>query len=110
MSANQIFPSTALQAVYENMDLKKKIFATLDQVCKPGRPYLRSNLRHFDFWPSQLEGSILASNTSYLNIDEIASATKRPQAEFVRACINLNLQSLCLVAGRMSLVVRGSVS
>ncbi|CAE7191067.1 ehhadh [Symbiodinium pilosum] len=48
-----------VEAVYENMDLKKKIFATLDQVCKPG--------------------SILASNTSYLNIDEIASATKRPQ-------------------------------
>ena len=25
-----------IQAVYENMDLKKKIFATLDKVCKPG--------------------------------------------------------------------------
>ncbi|CAE7828126.1 ehhadh, partial [Symbiodinium sp. CCMP2456] len=48
-----------VEAVFENMDLKKKIFATLDQVCKPG--------------------SVLASNTSYLNIDEIAGATKRPQ-------------------------------
>jgi len=48
-----------VEAVFENMALKKKIFATLDQVCKPG--------------------CILASNTSRLNIDEIASATKRPQ-------------------------------
>lgn len=48
-----------VEAVFENMDLKKKIFATLDQVCKPG--------------------AVLASNTSYLNIDEIAGATKRPQ-------------------------------
>jgi len=48
-----------VEAVYENMDLKKKIFATLDKVCKPG--------------------CILASNTSFLNIDEIASATSRPQ-------------------------------
>jgi len=48
-----------IEAVYENMDLKKKIFASFDEVCKPG--------------------CILASNTSRLNIDEIASATKRPQ-------------------------------
>eukprot|EP00439_Symbiodinium_sp_Y106_P025357 s2833_g3.t1 len=41
-----------VEAVFENMGLKKKIFATLDQVCKPG--------------------TVLASNTSYLNIDEIA--------------------------------------
>lgn len=48
-----------LEAVFENMALKKKIFAGFDEVCKPG--------------------CILASNTSRLNIDEIASATKRPQ-------------------------------
>jgi len=48
-----------VEAVFENMALKKKIFASLDQVCKPG--------------------CILASNTSRLDIDEIASATKRPQ-------------------------------
>merc|ERR1719198_656651 len=41
------------------MELKKKIFAKLNTVCKPG--------------------CILASNTSRLNIDEIAGATKRPQ-------------------------------
>eukprot|EP00931_Biecheleriopsis_adriatica_P005077 TRINITY_DN10663_c0_g1_i1.p1 TRINITY_DN10663_c0_g1~~TRINITY_DN10663_c0_g1_i1.p1 ORF type:complete len:685 (+),score=165.52 TRINITY_DN10663_c0_g1_i1:162-2216(+) len=48
-----------VEAVFENMDLKKKIFASFDQVCKPG--------------------CILASNTSRLDIDEIANATKRPQ-------------------------------
>src|SRR5690625_2121277 len=48
-----------IEAVFESMDLKKQIFAKLDEVCKPG--------------------AILASNTSTLSIDEIASATKRPQ-------------------------------
>ncbi len=47
-----------IEAVYENMDVKKKVFAKLDEVVK--------------------EGAILASNTSYLDIDEIATATKRP--------------------------------
>jgi 3-hydroxyacyl-CoA dehydrogenase len=47
-----------IEAVFENMDLKKQIFAKLDGVAK--------------------QGAILASNTSYLNIDEIASATRRP--------------------------------
>jgi 3-hydroxyacyl-CoA dehydrogenase len=49
-----------IEAVYENMDLKKETFAKLDKICKPG--------------------AILASNTSGLNIDEIASATKRPES------------------------------
>ena len=49
-----------IEAVFESMALKKEIFATLDTICKPG--------------------AILASNTSTLNIDEIASATKRPEA------------------------------
>jgi 3-hydroxyacyl-CoA dehydrogenase len=48
-----------IEAVFENMDIKKDIFGKLDAICKPG--------------------AILASNTSYLNVDEIASATKRPQ-------------------------------
>ncbi len=47
------------EAVYENMDLKKSVFERLDGVAK--------------------EGAILASNTSYLDIDEIAAKTKRPE-------------------------------
>ena len=47
-----------IEAVYENMDVKKELFGKLDAIAKPG--------------------AILASNTSYLNIDEIAGATKRP--------------------------------
>jgi 3-hydroxyacyl-CoA dehydrogenase len=47
-----------IEAVFEDMSLKKKIFAELDRVTKPG--------------------CILASNTSTLDIDEIATATKRP--------------------------------
>ena len=47
-----------IEAVYENMDVKKEVFAKLDEVVK--------------------DGAILASNTSYLNIDEIATATDRP--------------------------------
>ena len=46
-----------IEAVFEGMMLKKEVFAELDRVCKPG--------------------AILASNTSTLNIDEIASATSR---------------------------------
>ena len=48
-----------IEAVFEGMALKKEVFAQLDKVCKPG--------------------AILASNTSTLDIDEIASATHRPQ-------------------------------
>ena len=47
------------EAVFEGMALKKQVFAELDGIAKPG--------------------CILASNTSYLNIDEIASATRRPE-------------------------------
>ena len=49
-----------IEAVYETMDLKKDIFAKLDKTAKPG--------------------AILASNTSYLNIDEMAAQTSRPEA------------------------------
>mgnify|MGYP002266465751 CR=1 FL=1 len=48
-----------IEAVFENMEVKKQIFAKLDAICKPG--------------------AVMASNTSYLNINEIASATSRPQ-------------------------------
>jgi 3-hydroxyacyl-CoA dehydrogenase len=49
-----------IEAVFEGMTLKKEVFAELDRVSKPG--------------------AILASNTSTLNIDEIASSTARPQS------------------------------
>jgi 3-hydroxyacyl-CoA dehydrogenase len=48
-----------IEAVYENMDVKKEIFGKLDRIAKPS--------------------AILASNTSYLNVDEIAASTSRPQ-------------------------------
>lgn len=48
-----------VEAVFEGMELKKQIFGELDNVCKPE--------------------AILASNTSTLNVDEIASATSRPE-------------------------------
>lgn len=47
-----------IEAVYEEMAVKKDIFGKLDKIAKPG--------------------AILASNTSYLSIDEIAAATSRP--------------------------------
>ena len=49
----------AVEAVYENLDLKQEIFKTLDEVTK--------------------DDAILASNTSGLDIDAIASVTKRPE-------------------------------
>ena len=49
-----------IEAVFENMDVKKDVFGKLDKIAKPG--------------------AILASNTSYLNIDEIATATSRPES------------------------------
>ncbi len=48
-----------IEAVYESMDVKKDVFGKLDTICKAG--------------------AILASNTSYLNVDEIAASTSRPQ-------------------------------
>jgi 3-hydroxyacyl-CoA dehydrogenase len=47
-----------IEAVYESMDVKKDVFGKLDKIVK--------------------QGAILASNTSYLNVDEIAAATSRP--------------------------------
>ena len=48
-----------IEAVFETMAVKKEVFTALDTHAKPG--------------------AVLASNTSYLNIDAIASVTKRPQ-------------------------------
>ena len=48
-----------VEAVFENMELKKQVFAEIDKVAKPA--------------------AVLASNTSTLNIDEIAASTSRPE-------------------------------
>ena len=48
-----------IEAVFEDIDVKKAVFQQLDRVCKPG--------------------AVLATNTSYLDIDAIAAATSRPQ-------------------------------
>jgi 3-hydroxyacyl-CoA dehydrogenase len=49
-----------IEAVFESMPVKKDVFAKLDGIAKPG--------------------AILATNTSALDIDEIATAVKRPEA------------------------------
>lgn len=49
-----------IEAVFEQMDIKQDVFRKLDSICKPG--------------------AILATNTSYLNVNEIAAATSRPEA------------------------------
>jgi 3-hydroxyacyl-CoA dehydrogenase len=48
-----------IEAVFEDLEVKKAVFQQLDAVCKPG--------------------AVLATNTSYLDIDAIAAATRRPQ-------------------------------
>ena len=48
-----------IEAVFEDMDLKKKVFKKIDGICKPE--------------------AIIATNTSTLNIDQIAAVTKRPE-------------------------------
>ncbi len=48
-----------IEAVFENMDVKKAVFSELDRVCKPG--------------------TILATNTSTLDVNRIASFTQRPE-------------------------------
>ncbi|MFL6763014.1 MAG: 3-hydroxyacyl-CoA dehydrogenase NAD-binding domain-containing protein [Sphingomicrobium sp.] len=47
-----------IEAVYESMDVKKEVFGRLDKIAKPG--------------------AILASNTSYLDVNEIAASVSRP--------------------------------
>lgn len=48
-----------IEAVFEDMEIKKSVFGLLDAICKPD--------------------AILASNTSFLDVDEIAAATSRPE-------------------------------
>jgi 3-hydroxyacyl-CoA dehydrogenase len=48
-----------IEAVFENMAVKQELFGKLDAIARPG--------------------AILATNTSYLDVNQIASATKRPQ-------------------------------
>ncbi len=48
-----------IEAVFEKMEVKKEIFTKLDKLAKPG--------------------AVLATNTSYLDVDEIADTTERPQ-------------------------------
>ena len=48
-----------IEAVFEDLEVKKAVFKELDRVCK--------------------SGAVLATNTSYLDIDAIADATRRPQ-------------------------------
>ena len=52
-------PTSSSRRCFENMALKKEIFGKLDAACKPG--------------------CILATNTSTLDVDEIAACTSRPQ-------------------------------
>jgi len=73
-----------IEAVFENMALKKQVFPDLDRVAKPG--------------------CVLASNTSTLDIDEIASTTSRPEM-----VIGLHFFSPANVM-RLVEVVRGKAS
>ncbi|MEL0315345.1 MAG: 3-hydroxyacyl-CoA dehydrogenase NAD-binding domain-containing protein [Halieaceae bacterium] len=67
---SQIKPSThfedladadmVIEAVFENLAVKKEVFARLDTICK--------------------QDAVLASNTSYQSIDDIAAATSRPES------------------------------
>jgi 3-hydroxyacyl-CoA dehydrogenase len=70
-----------VEAVFENMDVKKEVFKKLDQACKPG--------------------AILATNTSYLNLNEIAAVTARPAD-----CIGLHFFSPAQVMPMLE-IVRG---
>ncbi|WP_326538334.1 3-hydroxyacyl-CoA dehydrogenase NAD-binding domain-containing protein [Pseudorhodoferax sp.] len=72
----------AIEAVFEQMDVKRQVFTALDAVCKPG--------------------AMLASNTSYLDLDAIARGTGRP-----RDVIGLHFFSPANVM-RLLEVVRGA--
>lgn len=47
-----------IEAVFENLDVKQEVFRTLDRICRPG--------------------AVLATNTSYLDVNLIAAVTDRP--------------------------------
>ncbi len=74
-----------VEAVYESMEVKKDIFARLDGIARPG--------------------AVLASNTSYLNIDEIASVTARPES-----VLGLHFFSPAHVMRLLEIVVAGKTA
>ena len=74
-----------IEAVYEEMEIKKSVFRELDKIAK--------------------DGAVLASNTSYLNIDEIASVTKRPQD-----VIGLHFFSPANIMRLLEIVIPGKVA
>ena len=74
-----------IEAVYEEMEIKKSVFRKLDKIAK--------------------DGAVLASNTSYLNIDEIASVTKRPQD-----VIGLHFFSPANIMRLLEIVIPGKVA
>jgi 3-hydroxyacyl-CoA dehydrogenase len=71
-----------IEAVFENMDVKKDVFKRLDQALKPG--------------------AVIATNTSFLNLDEIAAVTQRPGD-----CIGLHFFSPAQVMPLLE-IVRGA--
>ena len=48
-----------IEAVFESLEVKQEVFRTLDRICRPG--------------------AVLATNTSYLDVNLVAGATTRPQ-------------------------------
>jgi 3-hydroxyacyl-CoA dehydrogenase len=74
-----------IEAVFEEMDVKKGVFAQLDAAMKPG--------------------AILATNTSYLNIDELAATISRP-----RDVIGLHFFSPANIMKLLEIVVPAKVS
>jgi 3-hydroxyacyl-CoA dehydrogenase len=74
-----------IEAVFEDLEVKKAVFKELDRVCKPG--------------------AVLATNTSYLDIDAIAASTSRPQD-----VIGLHFFSPANIMKLLEIVVPGKVS
>ncbi|MET0542775.1 MAG: 3-hydroxyacyl-CoA dehydrogenase NAD-binding domain-containing protein, partial [Variovorax sp.] len=73
-----------IEAVFEDMDVKKELFGKLDRICKPD--------------------AVLATNTSRLDVNEIAASTSRPSS-----VIGLHFFSPANVM-RLVEVVRGAVT
>jgi 3-hydroxyacyl-CoA dehydrogenase len=74
-----------IEAVFENMDVKQQVFRQLDQVCRPG--------------------AVLATNTSYLDVDQIAGVTGRPQD-----VIGLHFFSPANVMRLLEIVIAGATA
>ncbi|MDQ1902819.1 3-hydroxyacyl-CoA dehydrogenase NAD-binding domain-containing protein [Paracoccus sp. WLY502] len=74
-----------IEAVFESLEVKQEVFRTLDRVCRPG--------------------AVLATNTSYLDVDLIAGATTRPQD-----VIGLHFFSPANVMRLLEIVVAGKTA